>query len=219
MSKAFISYATADKKVAGEVKRTLEKYDIKAFLAHEDINVSQNWKNRIISELKDCDIFIPLLSAAFRESDWAQQEIGFAFSLDEDDLLIIPLSLDGTIPFGFINHIQGKPLASNGVIDTDLLVDPIAERFPREIIPALIDDMADSGGFRTAETRMLRLMPLLDKFENNEIDEFAKAVIGNGQILYANLCRKEYIPEFLQMHEDRLDSATYTALSDLIAPD
>ena len=99
--KAFISYSTTDKQIAGQVKTILNEYRVDAFLAHEDINVSQEWKDRIIQELNQSSIFVPLLSAAFKQSDWAPQEIGLAFARSEE-VLFIPLFVDGTVPFGFI---------------------------------------------------------------------------------------------------------------------
>ncbi len=131
--KVFISYSTTDKKIAKNVKDVLNEYRIEGFLAHEDIDVSQEWKNRIIQELSESNVFVPLLSEAYKKSDWAPQEIGMAFARG-NDIVFIPLLLDTTIPFGFISHIQGKML-SGGEINSDLLIEPLTNRFPHEIIP------------------------------------------------------------------------------------
>lgn len=58
--KAFISYSTADKLLAGQVKAILNEYGIVGFLAHDDIHVSQEWKDRLIQELNETNIIIPL---------------------------------------------------------------------------------------------------------------------------------------------------------------
>jgi len=101
---AFISYSYLDRHHARQTKRVLEDVGVAAFLAHEDLKVSEEWKNRIIEELKICHLFIPLLSKNFRRSKWAPQEVGFIVSRPE--VRIAPLSIDETTPFGFIEHLQ-----------------------------------------------------------------------------------------------------------------
>ncbi len=73
-------------------------------MAHEHIQVSEEWRLRILKELTVCDIFICILSQAYLASPWCVQESGI--SAIRDGMTIIPLSLDGTIPPGFISNIQ-----------------------------------------------------------------------------------------------------------------
>src|ERR1700733_5688190 len=102
---AFISYSHKDRKDSAEAKAVLAEVGIEAFLAHDDLLVSEEWRERIIEELQRCDIFVPLLSANFLESKWASQEVGFIIS--RPDVAIAPVSIDGTPPFGFISHVHG----------------------------------------------------------------------------------------------------------------
>ena len=101
---AFISYQTKDKWVAGKLKKILGEYGIDTFLAHEDINVSEEWRVKILEELTKADIFICILSKNFLQSFWCLQESGIAAF--RSDLTVIPISIDGTIPVGFIGNIQ-----------------------------------------------------------------------------------------------------------------
>ena len=68
--KAFISYSIKDKKSGAAVKSVLEEIGVESFLAHDDLHVSEQWKKRILDELRACSIFIPILSKSFRTSDW-----------------------------------------------------------------------------------------------------------------------------------------------------
>ncbi|MCI0387594.1 MAG: toll/interleukin-1 receptor domain-containing protein [Acidobacteria bacterium] len=199
--KAFISYSTADKHIAAQVKTDLNEHGIAAFLAHNDINVSQEWKDRIVQELNETNVFVPLLSVSFKESDWAPQEIGMAVT--QNDLLFIPLSVDGTVPFGFISHIQGKRIPANGIY-RDLLLEPIIIRFTHEIIPTLIEQLAGASSFLNAEALMLPLAHHFDKFNDEEIDKFATASIENNQIWDEHHCRHEHLPAFLKLHRSRM---------------
>src|SRR5665213_2968817 len=100
---AFISYSHLDREYGAQVKKVLSEVDIEAFLAHDDIEISEEWRERILVELRRCDIFVPLLSANFLSSKWAPQEAGFTIS--RPDVVIVPLSIDGTTPFGFLSHV------------------------------------------------------------------------------------------------------------------
>jgi hypothetical protein len=101
----FISYSMQDKFVAAEVARALRNLRIEPFLAHDDILVSVAWRDRILSELSTCDLFVPLLSHDFKKSEWCSMECGFILS--RPSVTILPLSLDGTFPYGFLSQIQG----------------------------------------------------------------------------------------------------------------
>ena len=214
--KAFISYSTADKKVAGSVKTVLNDIGVEAFLAHEDINVSQVWKERIIGELMDSEIFIPLLSDAFKQSEWAPQEIGLAVAQGDDTVLFIPLSVDMTIPFGFISHIQSIRIPDDG-FTIDLFIEPMINKHPHEVIPGLIDRMANARSWRNAEAFMLPLVPHFDRFNVVEVSAFAEASINNGEIWSANECRSTYLPGFIEVHRSNMASEILNALEYQIA--
>jgi TIR domain len=100
----FLSYSHKVKKLAAGLKAGLEDFGFSAFLAHEDIRPSARWRNEIRKALRECDIFMPLLSGAFSDSDWTDQETGFALALRKT---MIPVKLHrDQNPHGFIDHIQ-----------------------------------------------------------------------------------------------------------------
>jgi hypothetical protein len=205
----FISHSTTDKLIAGQFKSYLAQYGIPAFLAHEDITVSQEWKEKIIEALRQSNVFVFILSKAFKTSDWTAQEIGIAFS--QGNVLFIPISLDGTKPFGFVSHVQSQPMPSNGVT-YELLVEPIVGRFPRVVIPLLIERLAGAKSFRDAESLMLPLVPHFDKFNTSEANTFATESVKNGQIWDAHLCRTQYLPTFIKANRQKIETETLTAL-------
>jgi hypothetical protein len=206
---AFISYSTKEKQYGAQVKRILVEYGIESFLAHEDLKVSEEWKERILEELLHCDIFIPLLSKAFRESDWAPQEIGVIAG--RQDVAVIPLSIDGTMPFGFILHLQGKRISPDGVSE-ELLIPPLAKKHPHKIIPSMIRGIAEAGTFRRAEAAMKPLVPLFPALTDDELDALVTASIGNNQVWSATHCQGEYLPQLIEMHRRRIDPKKLKAL-------
>jgi hypothetical protein len=215
-ARAFISYSHQDRKYGAEAKSLLADVGIEAFLAHDDLHVSDEWRNRIIEELERCDLFVPLLSENFLASKWAPQEVGFIIS--RPDVTIAPISLDGTTPFGFISHVQSRSIAKDG-ITLELLVDPLAERMPRKILPGLIRIASDAGSFRYAEARMAPLVPYFRKLRPVEAQALAEASVRNGQIWSAALCRTEYLPELVRHQAKNIAPKTLRALKYQIAND
>lgn len=191
---AFISYSHADRKWGAQAKATLAEVGIEAFLAHEDLKVSEEWQDRILEELRKCEIFVPLLSANFLSSKWAPQEAGFIVSRPE--VAIAPLSIDGTTPFGFLSHFQSRRIPAEG-ITTELLAVPLARRFPRTILPRMIQIAGGAGSFRHAEATMRPLVQLFPLFSPKRRRLWPKrqsktAKFGQRHCAVVNICPNSF---------------------------
>ena len=206
---AFVSYSHKDRQYGRQAKDVLSQVGIDAFLAHEDLEVSEEWQRRILKELSLCDLFVPLLSRNFLESKWAPQEAGFIASRPK--VVSAPLSIDETTPHGFFSHVQGNRIPSKG-ITRELLVEPLAKRFPRTILPALIRIAGEAGNYRYAEQTMRPLVPHFSRFTAEEAQALAEAAVDNGQICAAELCRDEYLPEFIRVQGSNIETETLRAL-------
>ena len=187
----------------------LSEVGIDAFLAHEDLEVSEEWQRRILKELSRCDLFVPLLSKDFLESKWAPQEAGYIAS--RQNVVVAPLSIDDTTPYGFFSRFQSSRITTKG-ITRKLLVEPLAKKFPRTIVPALIQIAGEAGSYRSAERKMRPLVPHFLRFTAEEAQTLAEASVGNGQIWDAALCRDEYLPEFIRVQGSNIEPETLRAL-------
>lgn len=141
---AFISYSHQDRAYGAQAKGVLAEVGIEAFLAHDDLEVSEEWRERILIELRRCDLFVALLSANFLSSKWAPQEAGFIVSRPE--VVIAPLSIDGTTPFGFLSHLQAGRITKDG-ITRELLVAPLARRSLGRFYPVSLKSPARLEAF------------------------------------------------------------------------
>ncbi len=206
---AFVSYSHVDRDFGRQAKAVLGEVGIDAFLAHEDLEVSEEWQRRILSELHCCDLFVPLLSKSFLESKWAPQEAGFIAS--RPDVIVAPLSIDGTTPFGFFSNVQSSRIQGDG-ITRELLVEPLAKRCPRKILPGLIRIAGKAGSYRYAEQTMRPLVPLFPLFTKKEAQTLAEATICNNQIWSAGRCRSFYLPEFIRVQGSNIEPETLRAL-------
>ncbi|MBN2580254.1 MAG: toll/interleukin-1 receptor domain-containing protein [Pirellulales bacterium] len=192
---AFISYSTQDKKWGGLAEEALRSLGIRTFLAHDHIQVSEKWKSRINSELKRTHIFVPLLSKNFKGSDWCSQEVGYAFSTK--GILIIPMILDETNPYGFINHLQGYRWDSKDDIRA-VFVEVLLRERPRFVVNRIVEDVKAATSFKAAERIVKPLVPFFSKFTNTEAARFAEVAAENGKVWDAAQCRDDYLPEFLK---------------------
>lgn len=103
--RVFISYATEDKKLAGDLKIILEKIGLKVFLAHEDIEPTAKWRDKIISDLKTSAIFICLRTKNYIGKQYTEQECGFALALNKR---ILSICIDTkSSEMGFCSEFQG----------------------------------------------------------------------------------------------------------------
>jgi hypothetical protein len=68
-----------------------------------DIHPTKEWQDEIESALSSMDGFVALLTDNFHESDWTDQEVGFALARG---VPIVAVRL-GRDPYGFIGRFQG----------------------------------------------------------------------------------------------------------------
>ena len=74
----FISHIAKHKVMATELKERLTELGVASFVAHEDIEPTAEWQTEIERALFSMDILIALLTEGFNESNWTDQEVGFA---------------------------------------------------------------------------------------------------------------------------------------------
>lgn len=98
----FISHRSDDKVEVGALQKSLENCGISAFVAHVDITPSKEWLEQIELALRTCDGLLAYLTDKFHESQWTDQEIGFALARGTR---VIPLE-KGSLPYGFMGKYQ-----------------------------------------------------------------------------------------------------------------
>lgn len=203
MPNIFVSYQTDDKESAGAIKRLLDSVGYSCFLAHEDIEVSEEWRIRILEELLEANIFICLLSKSYYSSLWCIQESGIAAFRKE--LTIIPLSLDGSIPKGFLAHIQSIKVTPD-IITLDNLIPGLLKHSYSFGIDIIINIIGNSSSFRGAEANFRLILPYVEKLSEPQAARLLSAIRSNPQIHHAGKCASEYIPPLLRRWGHLLDS-------------
>jgi hypothetical protein len=84
----FLSYHHNDRELAGKIKLLLERKGFAAFLAHEDVDPSVEWRAAIQLHLTSCTAMIAIVTKDFEKSSFTNQEVGIAMANDKK---VIPL--------------------------------------------------------------------------------------------------------------------------------
>jgi hypothetical protein len=92
--RAFLSHVLENRTLVGEVRTRLPHFGISGFVAHADIDPSKQWRGVIKEALATCHVFVAFIDEAFHESQWCDQEVGWALSRDIPILPIRPREFD-----------------------------------------------------------------------------------------------------------------------------
>jgi len=102
MFRIFLSHLAAHRSFAAELQESFFKFGISCFVAHNDIEPTEEWQTQIETALSTCDCLIALLHKNFHVSNWTDQEIGFAMGRS---LPAFSVRFDQD-PYGFIGRFQ-----------------------------------------------------------------------------------------------------------------
>lgn len=103
--RVFLSHKSGVKRDVAKLKDGLAVFGVSAFVAHEDIRPTRAWQAEIENTLVSMDAFVALLTDDFHDSDWTDQEVGYALARGVP-MIAVKLGLD---PYGFIGKFQALP--------------------------------------------------------------------------------------------------------------
>lgn len=156
----FISHLALFKVQTANLQAVLRRYGISAFVAHEDIEPSKEWQMEIESALQTMDAMAVLLMPGFKESNWCDQEVGFAVGRD---VLIIPVRR-GLDPYGFIGKyqaIQGVGKTTGQVVEAIFQTITRAPRTREKMLGVLATLIGTASSVGDANAMLALFSPLL----------------------------------------------------------
>lgn len=86
-----LSYSRHDRAVADEVVRYLRAHKVSTWIDHQQIAQGAQWRDELMSQLRECNGFIPLISSHYMSSEHCRMELLIARSFDRR---IVPIMLD-----------------------------------------------------------------------------------------------------------------------------
>jgi hypothetical protein len=210
---AFMSYQTDDRAVAALVSALLADVGVTSFMAHEHIEVSADWRIEILHQLRSADLFVPILSAKYYSSIWCKQESGIAaFRI----MTIIPLSIDGSIPLGFLNHIQSTKIDRAAPTYQDVFPG-LARHDVSFLIDGITKIISESRNYRAAELNFQMILPYTLRATDAQTAKLLTVSANNDQICNAALCAQTYLPPLFASHGHLLDATVKKKLADTLA--
>jgi hypothetical protein len=180
----FISHTNAHRAFCGNLRNELLNAGIDAFVAHDQIEPTQQWQDEIETALATCDALAAVLTEDFVNSKWCDQEVGFAVARG---LVIVPLSLGGVNPHGFVGKYQRMNAEEDELPQSvaDKLIDLLArhEKTSKKMARQIVLRYANSYSFDNARSNFARLKEIPKEFWTPELAQLAEdAPHSNSQI-------------------------------------
>lgn len=173
--KLFVSHLSENKNRMSTLKSSLAYWGISAFIAHEDIEASREWRDEVEAGLETMDVLVAVVEPGFKESDWCVQEVGYALGRRID---IIPLRA-GLDPFGFFGKYQGIQIKGK---TPETVADEIAHLLFKK--PKHRDNCLRSLSHSLStqqSTKKIKIVNLLDSW-SIATDEQLKVIFENASL-------------------------------------
>lgn len=206
--RAFLSHAAKEKEIAGKLKEKIQPYGIDVFVAHDDLEGATEWMSELHTEIKECEIFLVLLSENYHSSDFTDQELGMALSYEKP---IIPICIDSTIPYGFISKLQ-RIKSNPGFYNHEEIMSIIMQHSDpgQEFIDMLISTLEQARSFNMAYKYATELLPYKNLTKEQTL-KILNAYDNNSQIFNSFMAAPE-VKTILRNNKKHLDKETRNKL-------
>lgn len=210
-ARLFLSHIHPHGQLAGRVKLALADFGVDAFVAHDDIEPGDEWRAVIKTALATCHALTAFLHSGFHDSQWCDQEIGWALGRH---LLIIPVRFDEEDKRrdGFINDYQdviaarftGLPLARPAWLAERIFTRMLNDARTKEVgVRALAEAFVRCRSYD--QTRKLyALLARQEAIAPEQLRRLECAVQENPQVYEAVLGSRpipDLIGEFIKRHD------------------
>ena len=185
--KLFVSHLAVHQDFIGQVSYHLSFDGVSAFVAHTSIEPSQEWESVIVTALRSCDAMVIFLHKGFHESNWCDQEVGFALARR---IPVLAIAM-GAMPYGFMSKFQAMkavrtPAPKIALQITDWLVStPTAQE---SMTNGLVTAFEHSASYDRTR-RLIGLLQKMPRFTPAQLDRLDEASKSNNQVSDANLGR------------------------------
>lgn len=199
----FISYSSAQKKIADELHKHLEWCGISTFFSEVDILPGAPWRNNIRENIDDCKYFVVILTSDYHRSLFADQEFGMAHMQGKEMRII---KFDDTKPYGFMDqyqHIKKHDVETGNTIDICKLIENIFPNNGDYITNYYLSALQNSESFDVTRFYNKKLEELNPKLTNVQLNQIARGYIVNCQLHQA--VGIDYITSLISESEGKID--------------
>lgn len=171
--RVFLSHKVDVKKETAELKARLRLFGVSCFVAHEDISPTTAWQDEIEHALATMDGLVALMTTNFHDSEWTDQEVGFAFARG---VPIIAVRL-GKDPYGFIGKFQG--LSSNWPTAAEDIIKILIKN--DRMFSAYVSALRNCPSWESGNT-LAKALPSIERLTPSQVDELVVAHNGNSEL-------------------------------------
>jgi|GEM_PF-3243907 hypothetical protein len=169
----FLSHKSEVSKEANRLKKQLSVYGVSAFVAHTSIRPTLAWQAEIENALYSMDGLAALMTKDFHESEWTDQEVGFALGRH---VPTIPVRL-GKNPYGFLGRIQALSsswdTAAEDIVKLLIAYDVMFD--------AYLQAIRDCGSYDDANL-LAGILPSIEQLDDNQVAALVDAYNSNEQV-------------------------------------
>lgn len=179
--RVFLSHKATVKESTSQIKQALARCGIAAFVAHEDIEPTEEWQREIERALFSMDALVALLSEDFHDSNWTDQEVGIAIGRGVP-LIAVRLGMD---PYGLMGKGQG--LGGCSWADPDAIAVKVFhllhKRLPDKsrLFECALSAYVQSRSFADSAWKVEHLLSVFESLSTDQVDRLVEAYRENGQ--------------------------------------
>ena len=205
--RVFLSHKSEVKKETAALKDGLRLFCISCFVAHEDIHPTKAWQDEIENALASMDGFVALMTEDFHDSNWTDQEVGYAVARG---VPIIAVRL-GKDPYGFIGKFQA--LSSAWLTAVEDIVKILIKN--DQMFSAYIQALRKCPNFESGNT-LAKALPSIEKLTVPQIDALVTAYNETSELRGSfgfNGSRPRFSDPGLVTHLNRLGTRQFRVSS------
>jgi hypothetical protein len=179
--RVFLSHKATVKVQTSQLKQSFARCGIGAFVAHEDIEPTQEWQREIERALFSMDALVALLTPDYHDSNWTDQEVGVAIGRGVP-LIAVRLGLD---PYGLMGKGQGLGGCSWSNTDDIALkvLQLLFKRLPDKsrLFECALAAYTSSKSFADSAWNVEHLLARFQELSTAQVDRVLGAYAANGQ--------------------------------------
>lgn len=176
--RVFFSHKSEVEKQTAKLKEELKPFGVSCFVAHEDIKPTKKWPIELENALFSMNALVVLLTEKFHDSDWTDQEVGFALGRG---VPIVSLKL-GRDPYGFLWDFQAISCswdsAAMEIVKALLEHDQVNHN---QLLDAYIKAVRKCENFDEAN-KLSEILPSIVKLSGKQASNLISAFNGNKEV-------------------------------------
>lgn len=180
--RAFVSHRDSDKVGAREFGDAIEKYGISTFVAHDTIEPMSSWRDEILKGLKTMEVMIALVTEAYHESEWTNQEVGYALG---KEIPVVAIQLGPRPPGGFLAATQAiKGSLANPADTAAQAYSVLAEKLGNRdrLQGAIVRSFVESPDWDETRKRFDFMSGAVSKLSDVEVEQICEAYRRNDAV-------------------------------------